>query len=77
MVADIDKKIRKVVKKTCNGRRKMGLLKDEKIRKEFDEKVMKLVRVCVSYLWQHLNNWIIDMHGRRGVEARKIHGSGM
>ena len=44
MVANIDKKkIRKVVRKTCAERRKISLLKDVKIRKRFEEKVIKLV----------------------------------
>ena len=42
MIADIDnKKIRKVVKKTCAERRKISLQKDVKIRKRFGEKVFK------------------------------------
>ena len=42
VVAIMDKKkIRKVVRKTCVERRKITLLKDVKIRKRFEEKVMK------------------------------------
>ena len=43
---DIDKrKIRKVVRKTSDERRKITLLKDVKIKKRFEEKVDKLVDV--------------------------------
>ena len=46
MVAGMDKKkIRKVVRKTCAERRKVGVLKDVKIRNWFEEKVIKLVDV--------------------------------
>ena len=34
VVADTDKKVRKVVKKVCIQRRKINLLKDEKIMKQ-------------------------------------------
>ena len=46
VVADIDKKkIRNVVRKICTERRGISLLKDLKIRKRFEEKVIKLVDV--------------------------------
>ena len=46
VATDIDKKkIWKVVKKACDERRKISLLKDVKIRKRFKEKVIKLVDV--------------------------------
>ena len=46
MIADIDKKkIRNVVRKTCTESRKISLLKNMKIRKRLEEKVMKLVDV--------------------------------
>ena len=46
MMADIDKKkIRKVVRKTCAERRKITLLKDVKIRRQYEEKAIKLVDV--------------------------------
>ena len=46
VMADVDKrKIRKVVKKACAERRGIILLKDVKIRKQFKEKVIKLVDV--------------------------------
>ena len=38
VIANIDKKIRKVVRKTCAERRKITLLKDVKIRKRLKEK---------------------------------------
>ena len=42
VVADIDrKKIRNVVRKMCTERRKISLLKDVKIRKRFEENVIK------------------------------------
>ena len=54
VVVDIDKrKIRKVVKKTCVGRRKITLLKDVKIRKQLEEKVTNLVDVGEPNLWGH------------------------
>ena len=44
VVADIDmKKIRIVVRKTCTERRIISWLKDLKIRKRFEEKVIKLL----------------------------------
>ena len=54
VIADIDKrKIGKVVRKTCAGRRKISLLKDVKIRKQFEERVIKLVDVGAPDLWGH------------------------
>ena len=54
MVADIDKrKIRDVVRKTHIGRQKISLMKDDKIRKRFKEKVIKLVDVEKPNLWGH------------------------
>ena len=40
VIADIDKKIRKIVRKTCNERREISLLRDVKIRKLFEQKVI-------------------------------------
>ena len=52
MIADIDNRmIRKVVRKTCAERRKISLLIDVKIRKRFEEKVIKLVDVEAPNLW--------------------------
>ena len=49
MVADIDMmKIRKVVRKTCTEIRKIGLLKDVKTRKRFEENVMELVDIAIQ-----------------------------
>ena len=46
MIADIDwRKIKKVGRYTCAERRKMILLIDVKIRKRFEENVVKLVVV--------------------------------
>ena len=51
VIADTDKrKIRKVVRKTCADRRKITLLKDVKIRNQFEEKVTELVDVGVPNL---------------------------
>ena len=50
LVANIDKKkTRNVVRKTCNERRKITLLKDV-IRKRYEEKVIKLVDVGAQNL---------------------------
>ena len=43
VVVDIGKKIRNVVRKTCTERRKISLLKDLKVRKRLEEKVIKIV----------------------------------
>ena len=56
VIANIDKrKIRKIVRKTCAERRKITLLKDVKIRKRFEEKVIKFVDVGAPNLWEHRN----------------------
>ena len=61
MIADIDKKkIRKVVKKTCAERRKISLLKDVMIWKQFNENVIKLVDVGVSNLWGHFKDVVLE-----------------
>ena len=58
MVADIDKKkIRNVVRKTCDERRKISLLKDVKIRKQ--EKVIKLVDIGAPNLWGHFKDVVL------------------
>ena len=60
VIVDIDKqKIRKVVKKACAGRRKISLLKDVKIRKQFKEKVIKLVDVGVPNLRGHFKDGVL------------------
>ena len=60
VVADIDKrKIKKVVRKMCTERRKISLLKYVKIRKRFEEKVIKLVDVERSNSWGHFKDRIL------------------
>ena len=60
MVADIDKKkVRNVVRKTCAERRKMSLLKDLRIRKWFEEKVIKLVVFGVTKVWGNFKDGIL------------------
>ena len=54
----VKRKIRKVVRKTCTERRKITLLKDEKIRKRFEEKVTELVNVDAPNLWWHFKDGI-------------------
>ena len=49
MIADIDNnKMRKVVRRTHIERCKINSLKDETIKKSFDEKVIELVDVGVT-----------------------------
>ena len=49
---DIDKeKIKNVVRKTCTERRTISLLKDFRIRMQFEEKVVKLVDIEAPNLW--------------------------
>ena len=61
MVAYIDKKeIRKAVRKICAERRKISLLKDVKIRKQFEEEVIDLVDVRVTYLWGHFRDKVLS-----------------
>ena len=60
MVADVDKKkIRNVSRKTCAERRKITLLKDVKIRKQFEEKVIQLVDVGAPNLWGHFKDGVL------------------
>ena len=60
VIADIDKrKIRKVVRKTYAERRKITLLKDVKIRKQIEEKVIKLVDVVAPNLWGHFKDGVL------------------
>ena len=56
MIVDKDKKIRKVLSKKCAERRKITKLKDVKIRKPFEEKVVKLVDVGVQKLCGHFKD---------------------
>ena len=62
VVAYIDKKkIRNAVRKTCTERRKVGLLKDLKIRKRFEEKVITLIGVGAPNLWGHFKDGILKV----------------
>ena len=61
VIVDIGKKkIRKVVKKTCTERKNISLLKDVKIRKRFEVKVIKLVDVGAQNLWGKLKDWVLE-----------------
>ena len=61
VVADIDKKkIRYVVRKTCAEKRKIRLVKDVKIRKQFEEKVIKLVDVGSPNSWVHFKDRVLN-----------------
>ena len=61
MITDIDKrKIRKVMRKTCAERRKITSLKDAKIRKRFEEKVIELVDVGTPNLWGHFKDGVLE-----------------
>ena len=60
VIAGMDKKkIREVVRKTNAERRKITLLKDVKIRKQFDEKVIKLVYIGAPNLWGHFKDGVL------------------
>ena len=60
VATDVDKKkIRKVIRKTCTERRMISLLKDFRIRNQFDKQVFKLDDVRVPYLWGHFKNGIL------------------
>ena len=80
MIADIDKRnIRKVVRKTCAKRRKITLLKDVKIRKRFEEKVIELVDVGAPNM--HIKDVILKVDDevcrkKMGWKAEEIHGGG-
>ena len=83
VIVDIDKKkIRKVVRKTCVERRKISLLKDVKIRKRHEEKVIKLVDVGAPNLRGHFKDGVLkvcdEVGGKkRGGEVKEIYGGGM
>ena len=66
----------KVVRKTCADRRKITLLKDVKIRKQFEGKVAKLVDVGASSLWGHFKDGVLEacdeMCGKK--RGRRIKG---
>ena len=60
VVAHMDKKkMRNVVIRICTEKRKMSLLNDLKIRKRFEEKVMKLVDIGFSNLWGHFKDGVL------------------
>ena len=71
MVADIDKKIRNVVRKTCTETCKMSLLKGVKIN---NKKVIKLVDVGAPNLWDHLKGGILragdEVCGKNGRKSK-------
>ena len=83
MVEDKDKrKTRKVVRKIWDERRKTNLLKDLKIRKQFEEKEIKLVDVGVANLWGNFKDGVLkacdEVCGKkRGWEIKEVHGGGM
>ena len=53
VVADIDKKnIRNIVRKICIERRRISLLKDVKIRKHFEYKVVELIFCAIFVVAQ-------------------------
>ena len=47
------------MRKTCVERRKVSLLKDVKIRKRFQEKIIKVVDVAASNLWGHFKDGVL------------------
>ena len=70
------------MRKTCAERRKISLLKDVKIRKQFKEKVIKLVNVGTPNLWGHFKDGVLeacdDVCGKKMEgEEKEIHGGGM
>ena len=71
MVADIDKKkIRNVVRRTHTERRKTSLLKDVKIGKWFEEKVIKLADVGVTNWWGHFKDGVQNTYNDVCVDTR-------
>ena len=79
VIADIGtRKTRKVVRKTCAERRKITLLKDVKIRKQFEEKVTELDDVGALNLWGHFKDGVSNVCGKkRGRRLKEILGGGM
>ena len=45
--------------KTCTERKKISLLKDLRINKRFQEKVIIIVDIGASNLWGHFKDWIL------------------
>ena len=76
VIADIDKKkIGRVVRKTCAERRRISLLEDVKIRKQFEDKVIKLVDVGAPNLWEHFMDGVLracdEVCGKKGGRRSK------
>ena len=76
------KEMSNAVRRTCTWRRKVCLLKDLRIRKRLEEKVIEIVDVCVLNLWGHFKDGDLgtcDDVGwkKRGGEVKEIHGGGM
>ena len=68
MVADIEKKIRNVQRKTHSEGRKISLQKGEMIGKQFEEKVIELVDVAIPNLqnfFKDMLNTVYYVHGRK------------
>ena len=58
VVADMDeKKIKNVVRKTYTERRKISLLKDVKIVKQYEEKAIELADGGSPNLWRNFEDW--------------------
>ena len=49
----------KIVRKTCEKKRKITLLKDVKVWKPFEENITKLVDVGATDLWGHFKDGFI------------------
>ena len=57
VIADVDKrKIMAEVRKTCAERRKANLLKDVRIWKRLEERVIKLTDAAEQHLWGHFKD---------------------
>ena len=67
-----EKRKRNVDRKTCSERRKISLLKDLKIRKRLEEKVIKLVDVGVQNMWGHVKNGVLKTYDEGEKQRRYI-----
>ena len=82
VVADRDKrKIRNVMTKTCMERRKISLLKDVRVKKRFEVKVIILVDDGAPNLWiisrMGFSRYLMRHVERSGGgEVMEIHGGG-
>ena len=66
VIGDVDKmKIWREVRKTCTEIRIISLLKDVKIRKRFEEKVMELVHIGVSNLLGYFTDGDLKVCGKK------------